>query len=101
MRGALVIALVLAAPIARAADMGADLLIAARKGKTGEVQALLDHGAPIGATDRKGHTALMLAAQGGHPDTVQLLLSKGARANDRDEEGYTAYGLALLAPSKH
>jgi len=83
-----------------AATPGADLLNAARKGDTGRVKALIEHGYKLEAADRDGRTALMLAAQHGHADIVRLLLAKGARSDARDRQGFTAYGLAVLSPSE-
>jgi hypothetical protein len=88
------------AGLAQSVDLGPDLLMAARKGQTAQVRALLDKGAAADSKDKEGRTALMLAAQHDHPDTVSLLLSKGAQADARDEEGFTAYGLAFLSSSK-
>src|SRR5581483_3099620 len=84
---------------ALAADLSPQLLAAAAAGKTTDVQALLDKGAPVDAQDKNHRTPLMLAAQHGHAETVRLLLAKGAHAEARDKLGFTAYGLALLDPS--
>lgn len=88
------------AGLAQGADLGPDLLLAARKGQTAQVRELLDKGAAPESKDKAGRTALMLAAQHDHPDTVSLLLSKGAKADARDEDGFTAYGLAFLSTGK-
>lgn len=87
---------VLGASRAMAADLGPDLLAAARKGQNQEVAALLNRGANIESADRDGRTALMIAAQRGHADTVKLLLDRGAKADARDRKGWTAYALALI-----
>jgi hypothetical protein len=81
--------------IATAADLGPDLLAAARKGQTEQVAALLARGAPIESADKDGRTALMIAAQHGHAGTVKLLLDRGAKVDARDRQGWTAYALAL------
>jgi hypothetical protein len=93
--GRIVMALVCAGA-ALAADAGADLRNAARKGKTAQVAALIGRGVPIESADKNGRTALMLAAKGGHTAAVKLLLEKGAKADARDKEGWTAYGLAAI-----
>ena len=80
-----------------AADLGPDLLTAARKGQTTGVRALLDKGAPLESRNKEGRTPLMLSAQHGHSDSVALLLGRGADAGARDNEGWTAYGLALFS----
>lgn len=82
-----------------AADLGPDLLAAAKKGQTKRVEALAGQGASIESTDKNGRTPLMLAAQHGHRETVRSLLAKGARASSRDNEGWTAWGLAFVSSS--
>src|SRR5436305_395181 len=82
---------------AAAADLGPDLLAAARKGQTREITALLANGAPIEAAGKDGRTALMIAAQRGHAAAVKLLLDRGAKPAARDRDGWTAYALALTA----
>ena len=84
---------------ATAADLGPDLLAAAKKGQTVRVESLAGKGAPLESTDKDGRTALMLAAQHGHAETVRALLAKGARPDLRDKLGWTAYGLALFSPA--
>jgi len=79
-----------------AADPGADLRNAARKGQTAQVATLIAKGAPIESVDKNGRTALMLAAEKGQAETVKLLLDRGAKADARDREGWTAYGLAVI-----
>jgi hypothetical protein len=94
------IAVLLAAALpVLAADAPLDILEAARKGKTREVEALLAKGAGIEARDKDGRTPLMLAAQYGRTATVRLLLDKGAKPDARDARRWNAYMLALLEPS--
>ncbi|HEY2012319.1 MAG TPA: ankyrin repeat domain-containing protein [Bryobacteraceae bacterium] len=80
-----------------AADLGPDLLAAAKKGQTDRVEALATQGVSLESKDRDGRTALMLAAQHGHPDTVRALLAKGAKPDARDKQGWTAYALAVFS----
>jgi len=80
-----------------AADLGPDLLAAARKGQTDRVRKLLDKGAPLEAKDKDGRTPLLLAAQHDHAETVRLLIAKGADPAMRDPQGWTARGVALVA----
>jgi hypothetical protein len=89
----------LAAASLLAADNSPDLLEAAKKGKTSQVEQLLSKGANLESADRDGRTPLMLAAQFGRTATVRLLLDKGAKSDTRDTQGWTAYMLALLSPS--
>ncbi|MDR3701471.1 MAG: ankyrin repeat domain-containing protein [Candidatus Sulfopaludibacter sp.] len=91
--------LVLGVMMVRAADLSTQILSASASGKTPDVQALIEKGAPLEAHDKEGRTPLMLAAQHGYAETVRVLLAKGARADARDKSGFTAYGLALLAPA--
>jgi hypothetical protein len=82
-----------------AAQQPMDILEAARKGKTKELEALLAKGSDLEARDKEGRTPLLLAAQYGHASTVRLLLDKGAKADARDTRRWNAYMLALLSPS--
>jgi hypothetical protein len=91
----LVLLSVILAACAAAADLGPELLAAAKKGQTPEVAALLTRGAPVDSADKDGRTALMLAAQRGHADTVKLLLTRGAKPDARDRDGWSAYALAV------
>jgi len=92
-----IVFLLLSSLAASAADLGPDLLIAARKGQTVQAEKLVEQGASVESHDKSGRTPLMMAAQHGHVDTVRALLAKGARPESRDKEGWTAYGLALLS----
>jgi ankyrin repeat protein len=62
------------------------------------VKLLLERGANIQATNKRGDTALMLAAsKGGYEDaaTVSLLLQQGANIGARNKQGETALSLGL------
>jgi hypothetical protein len=76
-----------------------DILEAAKKGMSKQIEALLAHGAGLESRDKEGRTPLMLAAQYGRTASVRMLLDKGADANARDARQWNAYMLALLAPS--
>lgn len=67
------------------------LHVAAKRGHTDIVNALLDAGARLHLRTNKfsGDTPLDLAAKRGHVDTVQRLIRQGARLNDRDADGFT------------
>src|SRR5436309_15075235 len=82
-----------------AAEPQIDLLEAAKKGRTKDVEALLAKGSDLEMKDKEGRTPLMLGAQYGRTATVQLLLGEGAKPDTRDTRGGKAYMLALLAPS--
>jgi ankyrin repeat protein len=58
------------------------------------VTILLDHGAPLDATDDRGRTALMMAAELGHAEMVALLIRRGVDQSVRDKTGKRAFDLA-------
>ena len=62
--------------------LGGDLHIAAGKGDTAAVKALLAAGVGVNAKDKDGRTALYLAAEKGHTKTVDALLAGGGRYRD-------------------
>ena len=66
-----------------------DLLVAAEKGHTTKLGALLTGGADANARDRHGFSALMKAALYGHTTIVEMLLERGADLNVGDENGWT------------
>ncbi|GAA4287475.1 ankyrin repeat domain-containing protein [Georgenia daeguensis] len=64
----------------------------ARQGRTEDLSALLDAGAPVDLTNAKGDTLLILAAYHQRPGTVRALLERGAdveRLNDRSQNALT------------
>lgn len=64
----------------------------ARQGRTAELTALLDAGAPVNLTNAKGDTLLILAAYHEQAGTVRALLDRGAdveRLNDRSQNALT------------
>jgi Ankyrin repeats (3 copies)/Matrixin len=67
-----------------------DLLLAAEKGATKDVERFLAQGIDVNTRDDNGWTALIAASSQGKADTVVLLLQRGADANIRDFDGYTA-----------
>jgi ankyrin repeat protein len=63
---------------------------AAREGRTGIVEFLVEAGAPVDARDNNiGWTPLHLAAWGGHLETVQFLVERGAPVDAKDRYGRT------------
>jgi ankyrin repeat protein len=80
-----------------AADMSPELIVAAKRGQTEKVAAMLAKGSPVDVTDKDGRTALMLAAMRGHASIVEELLKHGAKADTRDRLGWTAFGLAVFS----
>ena len=71
------------------------LAIAAQKGYSKIVDALLDLGANInGQSLKHGQTALMQAVAQGHTDIVKLLLENGADIDIKTHKGHTALNFA-------
>ena len=65
------------------------LLDAAMHGFPDVVEALLDHGADLQATNCSHFTALHWAAWAGHAEVVKRLLARGADVHYVDDSGYT------------
>ncbi|MGC5585511.1 ankyrin repeat domain-containing protein [Ornithinimicrobium sp. W1679] len=75
-------------PSPEAVDLAHALFDLARNGRTEQLTAYVDAGAPVDLTDPDGNTLLMLAAYHGHPDLVRQLAERGAdvgRLNDRGQ----------------
>jgi ankyrin repeat protein len=66
------------------------LLDAAMHGFPEVVEALLDHGADIQATDYTHYSPLHLAAWSGNAQVVKILILRGADVHYRDDWDYTA-----------
>ncbi len=67
-----------------------DLLLAAEKGATKEVESFLAQGIDVNTKDDNGWTALIAASSQGKAETVAVLIQHGADVNIRDFDGYTA-----------
>jgi hypothetical protein len=91
--------LLLIAAAVFAAHESPEMLLAAKRGQTAKVAALIAKGGSVESTDRDERTPLMLAAMHGHAAVVEVLLKSGANPEARDRFGYTAYGLAVLSSS--
>ena len=63
--------------------------MAAWRGQTDLVSALLAGGADLEAHDPEGHTALTRAAWKGHVEIVRKLLAAGAKPDTRGPDGRT------------
>lgn len=69
-------------------DLAHRLFDMAREGRTEQLAAYVDAGAPADLTDPAGNTLLMLGAYHGHPALVRELARRGAdvdRLNDRGQ----------------
>lgn len=62
-------------------DPNYDLLVAAAKGDTTQIELLLLLGANVNHSNYDGVTPLMYAAQGGHLRAVEVLIDEGANIN--------------------
>ena len=66
------------------------LLFAARDGRVGVRQALVDGGADVNLVDPDRHSALVLALINGHFDVAGVLIERGIDVNMEDKVGRTA-----------
>ena len=64
------------------------------------VQAIINHGAYINATNKENITAIMIACQMGYTDTMNVLLSAGADLNIADNTGATWICHAAIGGNK-
>lgn len=72
---------------------------AAATGNTANLQAALEEGAKVEASDESGRTALMIAVESGKPDIMRLLLAHDANPNTPDKSGKTPLMVAARAGS--
>jgi hypothetical protein len=84
----------LAAPDATAAERAARLRAAAAAGRTKDIEALLDQGVPVDASDAEGNTALMLSIRDNRPGAAALLRRHGASLDRTNRAGESARDLA-------
>jgi hypothetical protein len=71
-----------------------EIVVAADRGDSPVVKALLEKGAGVNAATMEGATALMAAAARGRADIVQLLLDRQADVNAVTSDGKTALAYA-------
>ena len=64
--------------------------VAIRSGHVEVFKVLVEHGADLSATDRRGRTPLMVASENGRAEAVETLLKKGASVNQLDGQGHAA-----------
>jgi len=70
------------------------LMVAAERGYTEVVKALIDSGADVNAQRNNGWSALIHAARYGRTETVRVLMDAGADVNAKSNDGKTALMLA-------
>ena len=78
-----------AAPTMPLNQLNDGLFNAAKGGNVASMNAFLDQGAQVNATNGSGETALHAAAALGRANAVNLLLQKGANPNARTSGGWT------------
>ncbi|CAN9191666.1 unnamed protein product [Alternaria alternata] len=72
------------------------LALASRRGLTGIVEMLLDHGAPAASQNGSGECPLLIATRSGHEEIVRMLLSRAPSSVEmEDDGGDTALSIAL------
>ena len=71
------------------------LMYASLKGDLERAKFLIDHGADVNATDKKGYTSLIYAILNGNLNVATLLLDRGANVNAaRTNDGVTSLMIA-------
>ena len=60
------------------------------------LQAIIDHGADVNATNKDGKTALLIACLEGNKYVIDILLNAGANPRSADTTGYTCLHYAVL-----
>jgi hypothetical protein len=75
-------------------DPGARLRAAAAAGRTADVEALLEHGAPVDSPDAEGDTALMKSIQADRSAAAALLRRYGASLDQKNHAGESARDMA-------
>jgi hypothetical protein len=73
------------------------VVMAAVRGNTDMVKALVAHGASVDAADSMGMTPLIAAAQSGYIDIAEFLITSGANVNAKDKTGRTPLTIATMA----
>ena len=59
------------------------------------LQAIIDHGADVNASNKNNYTALMIAREQKHVDAIHVLLKAGFNTNIVDEDGWTCLMYAV------
>nr|WP_314267202.1 ankyrin repeat domain-containing protein [uncultured Moellerella sp.] len=77
-------------------DLIQEFLAAAAKGDLDALQASLNKGVNIDATNRQGRTAIVIASLNKHYECVSFLISAGADINKQDETCFNPFLLSCL-----
>lgn len=85
-----------AGPRAEAADLDDLLLSAARSGDSAQVEAVLEHGAAVDASNEYGGTAISLAIGWGHRDIVTHLREAGQQKDNGPYQMVFALAIGLI-----
>ena len=80
--------------LAGAAVDGPDVLLACQKGHHHVLQALLEAGAPVSATNANGMSGLMTACFNGNFECVRVLTRASANLEQRYKDGMSALHVA-------
>lgn len=83
-------------PSQEAVELAHQLMDLARQGRTAQLIAYLEAGAPVDLTDPDGNTLLMLAAYHGHADLVRELGMRGADVNRLNDRGQSPLAGAVF-----
>uniref|UniRef100_A0A671XCM0 Ankyrin 2a, neuronal n=1 Tax=Sparus aurata TaxID=8175 RepID=A0A671XCM0_SPAAU len=75
------------------------LHLAAKEGHKDLVEELLERGAPVDSSTKKGNTALHIASLAGQKEVVRLLVKRGANINSQSQNGFTP--LYMAAQESH
>ncbi|XP_056228881.1 ankyrin-2 isoform X9 [Seriola aureovittata] len=75
------------------------LHLAAKEGHKDLVEELLERGAPVDSSTKKGNTALHIASLAGQREVVRLLVKRGADVNSQSQNGFTP--LYMAAQESH
>lgn len=81
----------------RASKDRTPLINAVLKNEVMILHYLINHGANLDTSARKGNTALMYAAKNGRLDCVRMLIEHGANAMKKNDKGSTALDFANMA----
>jgi len=91
---AILLAVIALIPLPAAGQTDRSLLIAAKKHNRAEVQALVEQGAPVGASEADGTTALHWASYWDDVESAQLLIDTGADIDAMNDLGATPLWVA-------